>query len=167
MSAVSAQTVASLATAADLYTDNFLAGFTLPDCPAFAEWQFFQGEELRRACSRLLQQLVVAYAAQEQRADAIRYARRWLALEPLDEAVHRQLMRLYADTGQPAAALRQYEECGRLLAEKLDLLPTAETTTLYELIRTKRFPVADQKTSRQGDKRTGAKRSPHPLPPFG
>ena len=34
----------SLAEAAALYRDDFLTGFTLPDSPAFDEWQFFQSK---------------------------------------------------------------------------------------------------------------------------
>jgi DNA-binding SARP family transcriptional activator len=32
-----------LQAATDLYTADFLEGFSLPDCPAFDEWQFFLG----------------------------------------------------------------------------------------------------------------------------
>src|SRR5262245_59985610 len=33
-----------LSAGVELYTEDFLAGFTLPDSPAFDEWQFFQRE---------------------------------------------------------------------------------------------------------------------------
>src|SRR6266511_5920679 len=36
--------LAHLNAAVELYADDFLAGFTLPDSPAFDEWQFFQRE---------------------------------------------------------------------------------------------------------------------------
>ncbi|MCE7982907.1 MAG: tetratricopeptide repeat protein [Caldilinea sp. CFX5] len=154
--AVDEATLSALTTAADLYTADFLAGFTLPDCPDFADWQFFQSEELRHACLRLLQRLVIIFTEQEKFDDAIRYARRWLQLDPHDEAVHRQLMRLYALTGQPAAALRQYEECVRLLSTALDAKPSAETTALYNVIRVRRFPTPEQKTGRQEEKKGSA-----------
>jgi len=148
--AVTGETLLAATAAADLYTDHFLAGFTLPDCPAFAEWLFFRREELRQACIRLLQQLGTAYAAQEKLAEAIRYARHWVLLDPLEETAHRQLMQLYAQAGQQAAALRQYEECTRLLAEEIDAVPAAETVALYEAIRIKRLPPPGQTTRRQG-----------------
>ncbi len=44
-----------LAEAVDLYRDGFLAGFTLPDAPAFDEWQFFEGEGLRDGVADALQ----------------------------------------------------------------------------------------------------------------
>ncbi|MCB0143947.1 MAG: hypothetical protein KDE50_28900, partial [Caldilineaceae bacterium] len=41
-----------------LYRGDFLAGFTLPDCPTFDDWQFFESESLRSAYAQALTQLV-------------------------------------------------------------------------------------------------------------
>lgn len=125
--------------AVTIYRDDFLAGFSLPDAPAFDEWQFFQTEELRQALAGALQRLVEEYMAREVFDLAITHARRWLSLDSLHEPIHRSLMRLYALTGQQAAALRQYEECARLLDEELGIEPEAETISLYEAIRTRQF----------------------------
>lgn len=124
-----------LAKAVCLYRDDFLAGFTLPDSPAFDEWQFFQTESLRRDLAKTLEQLVRYHHAREEFEPAIVYARRWLNLDPLLEIPHRTLMELYAWNGQRSAALRQYQECVRLLEEELGVQPVAETTLLYERIR--------------------------------
>src|SRR5207249_652564 len=40
--------LAHLTAAVELYSEDFLAGFTLPDSPTFDEWQFFQRESLRQ-----------------------------------------------------------------------------------------------------------------------
>lgn len=157
-----------LATAAGLYTDDFLAGFTLPDCPGFDEWQFFQTESLRRSLTQGLVQLVTAHQARQQFEPALAYARRWLALDPLHEPAHRRLMQLYDQTGQPAAALRQYQECHRLLEAELGLPPAEETTTLYEAIKAKQLLAPFVKPTQRAAEplspphpRTSA-RSPHP-----
>ena len=57
-------------------------------------------------------------------------------------------MTLYAQAGQPAAALRQYENCVRLLDDELGVPPDPATTALAEAIRERR------KTGRQEDKKT-------------
>ena len=44
--------------AVELYRDDFLAGFNLPDSLAFEEWQFFQSEGLRNQLAGVLQRLV-------------------------------------------------------------------------------------------------------------
>src|SRR5262245_24770518 len=124
-----------LSEAVDLYRNDFLSGFTLRDCPAFDEWQFFQAESLRQALASALERLVQGYSLQNEANSAIPYARRWLALDALHEPAHRALMGLYAQAGQQAAAIRQYQECVRLLEEELGTAPQAETTALYERLR--------------------------------
>src|SRR5262245_27571402 len=84
-----------LAEAAALYTADFLAGFTLPDCPEFDEWQFFQTESLRQSLAQLMDQLSAAYQGQGEFEPAILYTRRWLGLESLHEPAQRRLMALY------------------------------------------------------------------------
>ena len=118
-----------------LYCDDFMAGFTLRDSPAFDEWQFFQAEALRGELAGALERLADWHRAQGEHERAIPYARRWLELDPLAEAAHRRLMALYTDSGQRNAALRQYAECERLLQEELGVPPEEETTALYETLR--------------------------------
>jgi DNA-binding SARP family transcriptional activator/pimeloyl-ACP methyl ester carboxylesterase/predicted ATPase len=129
----------TLNTAIELYSDDFLAGFTLPDSPDFDEWQFFQRESLRQLLGQVLEQLVQAYRSQQAWDQAIRYARRWLALDTLHEPAHRMLMRMYAWAGQQSAALRQYQECARMLDAELGVTPEDETTELYKAIRTRQL----------------------------
>lgn len=141
-----------LAEAAGLYRNHFLAGFSLPDCPEFDEWQYFEGEELRHGLASTLERLARGYDERGDHAAALPYARRWLALDTLHEPAHRCLMQLYARSNQPSAALRQYEECVRILGEELGAEPSPETTSLFESIKAGRHlsPVAPV---------------PHPVPP--
>jgi DNA-binding SARP family transcriptional activator len=137
------QRLAHLDAAVALYTEDFLAGFTLPDNPAFDEWQFFQRESLRQLYGQVLEQLVQAYRGQQDWGQAIAYARKWVALDGLHEPAHRMLMRLYAWAGQHTAALRQYQECVRLLRAELGMEPEDETTALYEGIRTRQLAMPE------------------------
>jgi predicted ATPase/DNA-binding SARP family transcriptional activator len=132
----------ALADAVELYTDDFMAGFTLPDCPAFDEWQFFQAETLRQALAESLQRLIEGEILHNNLEQAIQYARRWVALDSWHEPAHRQLMELYARSGQQAAALRQYELCVELLRDELDVEPAPETITLYEAIKARQIEPA-------------------------
>jgi predicted ATPase/DNA-binding SARP family transcriptional activator len=131
-----------LAKAVALFRDDFLAGFTLSDSPQFDEWQFFQTESLRQTLASALERLVRGHSADGDagRELALPYALRWLALDPLHEPAHRVLMGLYASAGQRAAALRQYEECVRLLEEELGMPPSRETTELYQAIKARQVP---------------------------
>jgi len=132
---------AALREAVALHTERFLAGFNLPDCPEFDDWQFFEAEGLSQSLAEALQKLIQWHVQAGEHDEAIRHARRWLALDPLHEPAHRELMTIYALAGQQAAALRQYEECVRLLEEELGIEPEQETVQLYEAIRLRRFPL--------------------------
>jgi predicted ATPase/DNA-binding SARP family transcriptional activator len=129
-----------LTAAVELYGGEFMAGFTLPDSSGFDEWQFFERESLRAELAGALQSLMRCYTARQDWAPAIHFARRWLALDPLHEAAHRALMKLYAWDGQWAAALRQYQECVRILDEELAAPPDEDTARLYEEIQARRLP---------------------------
>ena len=129
----------SLTEAVSLYRDDFLTGFTLPECPDYDEWQFFQTEGLRQQLALTLEHLINLHIDQANFEVAIPYARRWLVLDPLHEPAHQQLMQLYAWRGQWAAAMRQYETCLRLLEEELGVPPTAETEQLYQAVKAKQL----------------------------
>jgi predicted ATPase/DNA-binding SARP family transcriptional activator len=121
-----------------LYTADFLAGFTLPDCPAFDDWQFFQMDSLKRSYNSVLKWLVQEFRERGELEEAIGHARRRLALDQLDEAAHRDLMELYGLNSQFEAAVRQYDECCRILQSELKVQPAEETTSLYQRIRQRR-----------------------------
>jgi hypothetical protein len=128
-----------LAEALELYSNDFLSGFSLPESPAFDDWQFFQSEEQRDALASALERLVEGHATLDQYDRDIAYARRWLALDPLHEPVHRWLMQLYAWDGRQGAAMRQYDACARLLVQEMDVPPAPETEQLYQAIKARRL----------------------------
>lgn len=130
----------SLIAAAALYQGDFMAGFTLPGCPAFDEWQLLQSESLRRDLAWALDELAGLEQARGALAEAIEHARRRVALDPLHEPAQRRLITLYAQNGQRAAAHRQYQACLRLLQEELGVEPHPETRQLYDQIRHARPP---------------------------
>lgn len=143
-----------LTAAAALYTDHFLAGFSLPDCPEFDEWLFFQAEGLRESLAEVLQRLLAWHTGQQTYKQAIEYGRRWLSLDSLHEPAHRALMELYAWDGQQAAALRQYQECVRILDEELGVAPEEATELLYAAIKSRQ--LTPQARTRQPESQQAA-----------
>ncbi len=131
-----------LTAAVDLYRGDFLSGFTLPSCIDFDDWQFYQTESYRQSLAAVLEQLCQLLSRQGDVVAAIPFQRRLLALDSLHEPAHRDLMRLYAVAGQRSAALRQYEECRRVLDHEIGTPPEPATTDLYEAIRLNNFPPA-------------------------
>jgi predicted ATPase/DNA-binding SARP family transcriptional activator len=162
---ICAQCLSLLTEAAALYSNDFLAGFTLSDSAEFDDWQFFQSESLRQELAGLLKRLVTGLSTQGSYEVAIPHARRWVTLNPLHEPAQRQLIHLYDQAGQPAAGLRQYEEYVKLLEAELGLPPEEETITLYEAIKAKRRLGSFIKAEEQQDKKTKAVDKVISLPP--
>ncbi|MBZ0283627.1 MAG: AAA family ATPase [Anaerolineae bacterium] len=131
--ALCADCVSRLEEAANLYHDDFLVGFSLTDSVEFDRWQATKREWLHQEYTQTLRHLAEYYSASHLES-AMNYARRWLEVDPMSEPAHRLLMRLYTLNGQRTEALRQYQECVRILDEELATLPEDETVRLYELI---------------------------------
>lgn len=131
-----------LATAVVLYTEDFLSGFSLPDCPEFDDWQRQQSEQLRRDLATALEQLVDGHVANAAYQPALHYAHRWLELDPYHEPACRALMRLYFWTGDTAAAIRIYQRCHQLLVDDLGVPPAEETIVLDAQIRSGCLPLS-------------------------
>ena len=112
-----------------------MVGFSLGECGEFSDWQFFQAEYLRRELEYALQELVAMLSEDGEYLQAIEYAQTWLAIDALNEPVHRRLMQLYTLTGQRSAALRQYQLCKDVLRKQLSLPPEQQTDRLYQAIR--------------------------------
>lgn len=130
-----------------LYRGDFLVGFTLSDSAQFDEWQYFQTQALHDGLAGALDRLAAWYGEQGAYEQAIAHARRWLSLDTMHEPAHRVLMRLYAASGQRAAALRQYRQCVQVLEEELSLSPADETTALYEQLRSERPQPAEARVA--------------------
>lgn len=132
---LSGQELVDVEEAVELYRGDLLAGLAVPDALEFEEWLAGERERLRRAAEQALTRLVAVQRAHGDLGAAIAHARRLLALDPWREEVHRSVMELLLATGEPAAALAQFESCRRLLAEQLQAAPSAETVRLAESIR--------------------------------
>ena len=126
-------TPAALAQAGAVYQGDLLSGFAVDEAP-FEEWLLGERERLRELALEALAKLL----AHERKVDAgeaaVQTALKLLALDPLQEPVHRALMRLYAEGGRRGAALRQYQQCVSVLARELGIEPERETKALYQEI---------------------------------
>ncbi|MBN2046174.1 MAG: hypothetical protein JW757_14215 [Anaerolineales bacterium] len=130
---------AHLNTAALLYRGDFLDGFSLRDSAPFEAWQLQQRQVLQSAYARALRTLALLLYQANAFNDATVFTRRWLALDDLNEDAHRLLMKIYAQDGQRHLAVRQYQECRRILQEVLGIPPDPETTALVEAIIAGKF----------------------------
>jgi DNA-binding SARP family transcriptional activator len=90
----------ALEQAVNLYKGDLLHGFSLNE-PLFEDWLLPERERLRELALEALARLLAHHTSSGQTERAIRTAGRLLALDPLQEVVHRALMRLYVSPGAP------------------------------------------------------------------
>lgn len=115
------------------------SGELLPE-DRYAEWC----AERRNALAELRIRLLLGLAAVLEECGACNLAadrlRAVLGQDPAREAVHRRLMRLYAEMGTPDQAVRQFQLCQEVLRRELGLAPHPETVSLYHDIIASRIP---------------------------
>jgi TolB-like protein/DNA-binding SARP family transcriptional activator len=130
-------TPSALEQATALYRGDLLEGIGVRDA-AFEEWLLVERQRLRHAAEEALTRLMTQSLAAGARERASTAARRLLALDPLRESACRAMMRIHAEEGQGAQALRMYETLRDRLHAELGVKPEAETVRLYEAIRAQR-----------------------------
>ena len=128
---------AALEQAADLYRGELLAGLALAE-RSFDDWLTSERERLHELAIQALGRLFTHQQQAGAAERAVQTGLRLLALDALQEPVHRAIMRLYARLGRREAALRQYHLCIDALKRELDAQPEAETTELYQHIQRSR-----------------------------
>src|SRR5262245_3861862 len=116
-----------------LYRGGLLAGLVLAERP-FEEWLAAERERLHELAIQSLAHLFAYQQQADAHEPAVQTGLRLLALDPLQEPVHRAVMRLYARLGRREAALRQYQLCVDALKRELGAPSEAETTQLYQQI---------------------------------
>src|SRR3989449_10804065 len=134
---------AALEQVADLYRGDLLAGLALTERP-FEEWLTSERERLHELAIQALGHLLTHQQKAGAAEPAVQTGLRLLALDPLQEPVHRAVMRLYARLGRREAAQRQYQLCGDALKRELSTQPEAETTQLYQEILRSRATRPDR-----------------------
>ncbi len=134
-------TPAALERAAALYRGELLEGLALQEAP-FEEWILAERERLHELALEALAKLLGHQRATGATEAALQTALRLLALDPLQEPVHRAVMRLYFELGRRASALRQYQMCIGALQRELGVEPETTTKQLYQEILRQRPPHA-------------------------
>jgi DNA-binding SARP family transcriptional activator/predicted ATPase len=131
----------ALEQAIDLYRGDLLEGMALREAP-FEEWLLTERERLRELALEALAKLLRHQRSAGAPDAALQTGLRLLALDPLQEPVHRAVMRLYAQLGRRPSALRQYQACVGILQRELGVEPETATKEVYREILRRRSPGA-------------------------
>jgi DNA-binding SARP family transcriptional activator/predicted ATPase len=133
----------ALERAAALYGGELLEGLSLQEAP-FEEWILAERERLRELALEALAKTLRHQQGIGAIEGALRTALRLLAIDPLQEAVHRTVMRCYVQLGRRASALRQYQLCLGVLQRELSIEPELTTKELYrDILRQRPSPAIE------------------------
>lgn len=121
---------AALEWAAGQVGAELLAGLEQRDAEGFNNW--LEGERAARRWQivKLAIYLLTRYEREEQLDEGIRLARRLIAVAPLNEELHRRLMRMLARRGRVEEALQHYRQLDEALASD-GHQPEMETADLF------------------------------------
>ena len=110
-----------------LYVGELLEGF-------YDDWALRERERLRSLHLKSLAHLMRYYGYHGAYEHAITCGQNILNHDPLREEIHREVMRLYLQSGQRAQAIRHYKSCCQILDAELGIPPMEETRMLYHQI---------------------------------
>ncbi len=131
----SAGSINQLSQGLDLYTGEFMRGFSLPNAPRFNDWLVIEQERLRQLALSGYRQLTDWQEEQGSFTAGILAVQRWLTLDPWDETAQQKLMRLLAYDGRTSEALTVYEKYRDRLQDEMSISPEPDTTALYHSIQ--------------------------------
>jgi TolB-like protein/DNA-binding SARP family transcriptional activator len=104
--------------------------------PSFDQWLAAERarfeDHVRKILEAELERATEENVGPEVRAAA---ARRLINFEPTHEGAVRSLMKAFAEMGDRAQAVREFERCRQVLLRVLDMPPSKETVAVYEAVR--------------------------------
>jgi TolB-like protein/two-component SAPR family response regulator len=140
--------------AATLIGGELMEGLSVGES-SFEHWLLAERTHFRLLAGTVYTRLMERAEQGGRPEEALAHGLKLLSLDPLQEHVHRALMRIYAAQGRHDAALAQYERCRAELSSQIGVSPEAETEALVKSIRASR---------REGATKTQAQPSPAPEP---
>ncbi|MFN8442877.1 MAG: BTAD domain-containing putative transcriptional regulator [Caldilineaceae bacterium] len=140
--------------AISLYHGPFLDSFVLDSSSEYENWIVMQRSLLERHYLTALSLLAEKEKEKRHYPVAISYLQRSLAVDPLDESTHRELMEIYAAAGNRVAALREFDDYSDTLRREMAMEPLPETQALIrQLCNGYRMEEAGSKLQDAGGKK--------------
>jgi DNA-binding SARP family transcriptional activator/class 3 adenylate cyclase/tetratricopeptide (TPR) repeat protein len=99
------------------------------------DWVYERRDEHRAQVVALLERMAAAAQAEGNLTAAVALTRRQVALDPLSEEAHRELIRRLVASGDRSAALTTYRRLADRFASELGIVPSPATRDLVEQIR--------------------------------
>ena len=128
--------------AISLFRNALLEGLFVREA-AFEEWLAAERTRINNMVYPVFERLVANQLKSGAQAQALETGRQLIALDRFREPSHRLQMRTLAQSGQRAAAIKQYNICAESLRTELDVDPDPETNRLLEEIKSPTTPAPE------------------------
>jgi DNA-binding SARP family transcriptional activator len=132
-----------------LFQNSVLDGLYVREA-GFEEWLTAERTRISESAFPIFERLAAHYLKNADQARSQAIAAQLIEIEPLRERSHRLLMRILAQSGQRAEAIKQYNTCAEVLRRELDVEPDPETQQLLENIKS-HAPLPDNAGAMSAD----------------
>jgi DNA-binding SARP family transcriptional activator/Flp pilus assembly protein TadD len=121
--------------AVDLYAGPFCDGLYLPEAVEFEQWQQGEAARLEQLYWTALEQLAARTEDEQGAAESVRWWRQRLACTQTNERIVLQVMRVLAESGDRAGALKVAVTHAELLKEEFGVAPDPGVEALAEHLK--------------------------------
>lgn len=101
----------------------------------YSDWPVPQRDALRRAYLEACHMLARMAWEQERIDECLHHWQQMLAIDPCLEEAHYGIMRCYLHQGKRGLALRQYQQCVKVLRDELQVAPGPNLQKLYQRLQ--------------------------------
>lgn len=115
-----------------MQTLSTLSADLLPEWPE-NDWMLIEQEQYHQLRLYALEAMTERFVSAQRYGEAVAAGLAAVRTEPLRESAHRVLVKAHLAAGNRGAALRQYEQCRRILREELGLEPSSSLRALVPL----------------------------------
>jgi DNA-binding SARP family transcriptional activator/GTPase SAR1 family protein len=118
----------------NLYTAEFMQGFSLKNTNAFEEWLGRKRENLREIYLIKLYKHITSYQS-DHLSEIELYCSKYVDADPFDERVIRYLMEAYQKNKLYLKGIKAYQKLHKQLGSELGIVPGQDITDLYKKLR--------------------------------
>jgi DNA-binding SARP family transcriptional activator len=135
-----------------LYRGPFLGWLRVARSDAWDDWVSHWRDDLQAMAAESYRRVSEAELVNRVPAEGIALARRWLAVDALDERAHGTLIMSLLAAGEPVMAVRHYLKYARLMRRHLGLPPDPEITQrIIAAQSTRQMRVVKARLNKVGD----------------
>jgi len=120
--------------ASNLYKGSFLKDLYIKDVPLFDDWVLTETERLQKMYFNLNIRLAQKYEKINKTNLAINNLDKLITIDPLNETIYYQIIKLKYDMGNKADAINVYRKVKNILRQELNISPSKEIQDLYNKI---------------------------------